>query len=254
MLPSERRARISDRIRTARIVSTDELARSLDVSTETIRRDLLALERHGDVQRVHGGAQSAQLAPVGNEAPFSERVALANSGKVRIGVAAAKLVQPGQTVIIDIGTTALQVARALPYDFVGVVVTCSLLVAMELADRPHIEVLVSGGRLRSGDLALSNSQTTTFFDSIFADVAFLGSGGVDSEAGLTDYYLDEAVTRQSILRNSRMSFVLADSSKIGRIARHRVAGLEHLAGLITDVEPSAAISLALGNGELIIAD
>lgn len=253
MLASERHARISDLLRTSRIVSTDELAKSLDVSTETIRRDLAALERHGVLERVHGGARSAVVPTVGDEPPFLERATIAGTAKSRIGAAAAALIQPGQTIIIDVGTTALQVARSLPYEFAGVVATCSLLAAVELADRPNLEVLVSGGRLRSGDLALSNGQAVNFFDDIYADIAFLGSGGVDAVAGLTDFHLDEAITRRSILRNSRKTYVLADSSKFDRVARHRVAGLDQVTGMITDREPPMDIAQALDPGTLIIA-
>lgn len=252
MLATERHARILDMLRSARTVRTEEIAEALAVSTETVRRDLTALEQRGALERVHGGARSRTLAPVGDEPPFLERSNTAGEAKRRIGAAAASLVRPGQTIIIDVGTTALEVARALPYDLSAVVATCSLLAAVELADRPNLEVLVSGGRLRSGDLALSNTQTVDFFRSIHADIAFLGSGGVDATAGLTDFYLDEAAARRAILSGSTASYVLADSSKFGRVARHRIAGLDEIAGLITEGEPPGPITAALGPGATVL--
>ncbi|MFI6513229.1 DeoR/GlpR family DNA-binding transcription regulator [Streptosporangium sp. NPDC050855] len=241
VLPTERHARIGEALRASRVVSTDDLARELGVSAETIRRDLVLLERRGMLARVHGGATIALGQAAGEEAPFAERTGTAAEAKSRIGRAAAGLARPGQTVVIDVGTTAVQVARALPLDFSGIVATCSLLVAAELSERPGVEVLVCGGRLRAGDLALSNSLAQAFFADLNPDVAFLGSGGVDAVAGLTDYYLDEIATRRIILRNATRSYVLADSSKFGLVARHRVAGLAEFAGLVTEAEPPSAV-------------
>lgn len=223
MLPVERHSRIGEALRASRVVSTDELARRLGVSAETIRRDLVLLERRGILARVHGGATIALARAAGEEAPFTERTGTAPEAKRRIGQAAAALARPGQTIVIDVGTTAVDVTRALPPAFTGIVATCSLLVAAELAERSGVEVLVCGGRLRGGDLALSGPAAQAFFADLHPDIAFLGSGGVDAVAGLTDYYLDEIAVRRTILRNATRSYVLADSSKFGRIARHRVA-------------------------------
>lgn len=245
MLVSERRARIVEMLRERRNVSTEEFAIALEVSTETIRRDLLALDTAGVLDRVHGGASSAISARTDDEASFTIRSGSERAAKLRMATAAAKLVRSGQTIVIDVGTSAAAVARALPYDLECVVATNSLLVAAELADRPKIEVLVSGGRLRAGDLALSNAQTNAFFAEIFADLAFLGSGGVDAAAGLTDFHLDEAAVRRVILGNAAQSFVLADASKFGRIARHHIADLGELSGLITDLAPPADIECAV---------
>jgi DeoR/GlpR family transcriptional regulator of sugar metabolism len=148
-------------------------------------------------------------------------------------------------VVIDVGTTALEVARALPITFRGTVATCSLLVAAELAGRPTVEVLVSGGRVRAGDLACSNAQALSFFADLRPDVAFLGSGGVDTGTGLTDFHLDEVATRRIILANTARSYVLADSTKFGRVAPHRVCGLEEFDGLITDEMTSAPLRAAI---------
>ncbi|MFB9676071.1 DeoR/GlpR family DNA-binding transcription regulator [Streptosporangium vulgare] len=241
MLPTERHSRIGEVLRACRVVSTDDLARELGVSAETIRRDLVLLERRGTLARVHGGATIALGQAAGEEAPFAERTGTAADAKRRIGRAAAGLARSGQTVVIDVGTTAVQVARALPLDFSGIVATCSLLVAAELSERPGVEVLVCGGRLRAGDLAISNSVAQAFFADLNPDIAFLGSGGVDATAGLTDYYLDEIATRRIILRNAARSYVLADSSKFGLVARHRVVDLWETAGLITEAEPPPAI-------------
>ena len=239
MLPAERRARILDSLRGTRVVSTEDLAQSLSVSGETIRRDLAGLERQGLLARVHGGAALGSV-PAGEEASFAERAASGSEAKERIGRAAAALVEPGQLIVIDVGTTAARVARALPMDLVATVATCSLLAAIELAERPNLEILVCGGRLRGGDLALSNTVAQAFFADLNPDIAFLGSGGVDAR-GVTDFHFDEAMVRKTIVKNAAASYVLADSTKFDRLARHRVAGWDTLAGLITDQEPPTSI-------------
>ncbi len=226
----------------------------LNASIETVRRDLMALERRGVLTRVHGGAVNAGSPFAGEEPPFADRTVLAREGKMAIGRVGAGLVCPGQTLVFDVGTTALEVARALPLNFHGTVATCSLLVADELADRRNVEVLVSGGRVRGGDLSLSNAQTVAFFEDLRADVAFLGSGGVDAAAGLTDYHLDEVASRRVIIANAAQRYVLADSSKLDLVAPHRVCGLDAIDGVITDrAAPSALENAVQRAGGVIIA-
>jgi DeoR/GlpR family transcriptional regulator of sugar metabolism len=176
---------------------------------------------------------------------FSERTHTNADAKARIGQRAAALLMPGQTVVIDVGTTALALARAIPNTWTGTVATCSLLVALELGDRQGIDVLVCGGRIRAGDLAISNHIARSFFADLYPDVAFLGSGGVDAHAGVTDYHLDEVDVRRAILRNARQSWVLADSSKFGHVAQHRVAPFTSVSGVITEAQPGAALTSAI---------
>lgn len=255
VLASERHARITEMLRDSGVVSTEQFALALDVSTETIRRDLVMLDRVGLLERVHGGATATLAQPVGDEAPFSKRSGQENEAKRRMGISAATLVRPGQTIAIDIGTSAVCVARALPRDFSGIVATNSLLVAAELADRPNLQLLVSGGKIRAGDLALSNATTNAFFADLYPDIAFLGSGGIDETVGLTDFHFDEVTTRKIIIANSTRSFVLADATKFGRIARHRVASFEQIAGLITDEAPPEPIAKAIASagGTVLLA-
>ncbi|MEU7876754.1 DeoR/GlpR family DNA-binding transcription regulator [Microbispora bryophytorum] len=244
MLPAQRHQRIIEALGRKGTVRTEGLAALLGVSHETVRRDLALLERRALLVRVHGGATPAPSG-TGEERSYLERSTSQSEAKAVIGELAARLLRPGQTVIIDAGTTAVHVARAVPPSFRGVVATCSLLVAAELAGRPGVEVLVAGGRVRQGDLAVSNAQTLGFFQDLRADVAFLGSGGVDAEAGLTDYFLDEVATKRVILAGTARTYVLADSSKHGRVATHRVCALDGLSGLITDEEPPPALASAL---------
>lgn len=243
VLAAERHARIVEIVRSAQIVSTEDLVRELDVSGETVRRDLLTLEGRGLLTRVHGGAVTIE--PMGSEPSFEHRTQHGTAAKTRIGEAAATLVRDGQTIMLDVGTTALAVATALPADLTATVVTNSLVVAAELAGRPGLELLVSGGRVRAGDLALSGPPTAALFAKLHPDIAFLGSGGLHPEAGLTDFYLDEVHVRQTVLRNARRSYALVDAEKFGRIATYEVTDLHALTGVIVDRKPEGSLMQAL---------
>ncbi|RKT87109.1 DeoR family transcriptional regulator, glycerol-3-phosphate regulon repressor [Saccharopolyspora antimicrobica] len=251
MLVAERHDRINQAIRSGRVISTAEFSELLKVSPETIRRDLAELESKGVLTRVRGGA--VRTGHLGDEAPFLERSSTAQQAKSVIGRMAAQLVQPGQTVVIDVGTTAVELARSIPKDFTGVVATCSMRVATELADVPGVELHVSGGRMRRGDLALSGPVAHDFFQEIHADIAFLGSGGLAAGAGLTDFHLEECHARRAMIRNCAASYALVDSTKHQRVAPYRVAALDQLTGVVTDQEPPAELvrAIAEAGGRII---
>jgi DeoR/GlpR family transcriptional regulator of sugar metabolism len=251
LLAAERHRRIVAAIHADGAISTDELARRLGVSQETVRRDLTLLEQRRALRRVHGGA-----APT---AAGDERLTLDGhrgtdaGSETPIVARATQLVEPGQTLVLDIGPMAVAVARGLPPSFHGTVATCSLLVAAELAHRADIEVLVCGGRVRGGDLAVSNATAVAFFADLRADLAFLASGGIDARAGLTDHHLDEVATRRTIIEHSARSYVLAPASALGRVAPHRVCGLSEVSGVITDAPVPAELAAALDGAHLVLS-
>ena len=250
MLPVARHGAIVEAVNSATTISTDQLVQLLGVSAETVRRDLALLEERGALRRVHGGAASIQNRTA--EASFSERASAQHAAKIYMARIATDLLVNGQTVTIDIGTSAVEVARAIAPGWRGTVATPSLLVAAELAGRSGIDVLISGGRVRGGDLACANAHAKALFADLYADIAFVGSGALDAAAGLTDYHLDEVDIRRTIIANSARSYVLADSSKLGHIAPHRVCGLDAVSGLITD-SPAPAITAAINDagGEVL---
>lgn len=253
MLAVERRSKLTEMVVGAGALTTEELAVGLDVSIETIRRDLLALDSGGVVSRVHGGAVANRPQPVvESEAAFDVRIAENISAKQRIARAAAALIPDNGITMLDVGTTALLVAREVPRMKEGTVVTTSLRVATELSTRPGFKVLMTGGQLRGDDLNLSGQAAVDFFEGVFFDVALLGSGGVDADAGLTDYYLDETAARKVAIRNARQSFVLADSSKFQRVAPYQVCGFDAVTGVIVDREPPARLQAALQKADAVI--
>jgi len=251
MLPTQRRQAILAEVRQAKAVSADELARRFGVSLETIRRDLRGLRDRGLLERVYGGALSVRS----TEGSFAARSSLHPERKLAIARLAATLVGPEDTIVIDVGTTALEVARALPATFEGRVLTNSVPVAMELAGRREIELLLCGGQVRHGDGACAGAHAEAFFAEFYADRAFLGSGGVHPEAGLTDYYPAEVVTRRTIIEHTAASYVLADSSKLGVIAVHRVCPLDRVTAVLTDgeTEPGAHEALTSAGATVLRA-
>ena len=238
MMPTQRRQAILAQVREQAAVSAEQLARQFGVSVETIRRDLRRLQRDGLLERVYGGATR----PSGrsSEGSFAARSTRHIERKRAIAALAASLVEPEETIVIDIGTTALEVARALPSGFRGRVLTNSVPAAMELSGRDDIELLLSGGQIRPGDGACSGAHAESFFAEFYADRAFLGSGGVHPGAGLTDYHPAEVITRRTIIEHTAKSYVLADSSKLGVIAVRRVCQLDQIAAVLTDDAENAA--------------
>ncbi|WP_396931805.1 DeoR/GlpR family DNA-binding transcription regulator [Mycolicibacterium sp.] len=243
MLPVARQEAIVAAVSSGQVISTDDLVQRLGVSAETVRRDLALLEERGVIRRVHGGAAAVDQRRA-MEPSYTERSVIRHQAKAQLAKVAVGLLENGQTVVLDIGTTAVAVAQAIPRGFTGTVITPSLPVAVELADRPGIEVLLAGGRVRAGDLACSNAHTKAFFADVYPDIALLGSGGVDARAGLTDFHLDEIDVRRTIIANSARSYILADSSKLGQVAPHRVCDLSAVDGLITDQSTDAAVAAA----------
>jgi DeoR family transcriptional regulator, fructose operon transcriptional repressor len=253
MLPTQRRQAILAQVREQSAVSADDLSRQFGVSVETIRRDLRRLGERGLLERVYGGATR----PSGrsSEGSFAARSTRHIDRKRAIAALAASLVEPEETVVIDVGTTALEVARALPAGFRGRVLTNSVPAAMELSARTDVELLLCGGQVRSGDGACGGAHAEAFFAEFYADRAFLGSGGVHPQAGLTDYYPAEVVVRRTIIDHTALTYVLADSSKLGEIAVHRVCTLDRLTAVITDdaENPDARAALAAADVTLLRA-
>lgn len=253
-MPAERRLEISELLASKRSVRIDELAERFDVSRETIRRDLITLEDRGVIERVHGGGIRHEFAS--SEPPFEERLIQQADQKTAIATLACSLIETASTVFLDVGTSVARVAELLPERFKGEVITNSVLAAQMLAGRSDLSVFLSGGRLRHGDMALSGPTAATILRDVFVEVALLGSGGVDAEHGLTDFYPDEIDARRAIIQNARKSLVIADSSKIGKVATHRVSSLERLTGVITDdgIPPDEASAIRALDVELHVAE
>jgi DeoR/GlpR family transcriptional regulator of sugar metabolism len=212
-------------------VSVAELSAATGVSEMTIRRDLDELEQEGLLKRVHGGA--VRVASRSYEPAYALRAGRNVEAKERIGARAAALVSEGEAVMIDVGTTPLALARALP-DIPLTVVTPDLRVANVLAGKREIRLILTGGVLRPGEQSLVGPLAEHAFEDLLCDTAFVTGGGIDVKAGLTEYNLDDAHLKRAAIAGSPRCVVLADSSKLGVVAFARVCPAERVDLLVTD--------------------
>lgn len=248
MLPNERRQLILDRLRQDGRVIAKDISHELDVSEDTIRRDLRELAQEGLLQRVHGGALPASPAI----ADFAEREAIGPEEKVAIGRAAAALVEPGQVVILDGGTTAVQVARHLPPTLRATVVTHSARTAVELVSHPTVEVILIGGKLFKHSIVSVGAAAIEAIQQIRADLFFMGATGIHPEVGLSTGDYEEAQVKGALSRQAADTFVLASQEKLGAASPYIIAPLTEVSGLVVSsaadegaLQPMRAIGLSI---------
>ena len=213
-------------------VGVSEASGSIRVSQMTIRRDLQVLARAGLAVRVHGGAVPA--ASTSYEQPFSGRAERNVEAKQRIGAVAAGLVGDGETVILDVGTTAMQVASALVGRRNLTVLTPSLRALSLLEDQEGIQLMTTGGVLRRGELSLTGELAEKAFSDFRFDTFIMGVGGIHPAHGLTEFNPADARVKKCALASASRCVVVADHSKLGRIAFSRIAPLSAATYLVTD--------------------
>ena len=239
MLASQRKEYLLGVLKETGQIIAKSVSQELGLSEDTIRRDLRELASEGRLQRVHGGALPASAA-VGD---FAARQQLAPDGKVAIGRAAAKLVRPGQVVILDGGTTTLQLARHLPPDLQATVVTHSPTIAVALVEHPSIEVVLIGGRLFKHSVVAVGAGAIEAIARIRADLYFMGVTGIHPQAGLSTGDLEEAHVKRALIASAAETYVLVSAEKLNAASPYVIAALTEVDGMI--VEPGvAAESLA----------
>ncbi len=237
MLRAQRQSGIVDHLSAKGFASVAELGQSFGVSEMTIRRDLAELEQRGLLQRKYGGAAASEADFF--EMPFQAKNALYVAEKQRIGRAAAALVQPAETVLLDSGSTTGQVAAYLK-NLRLTVVTTGLNIASELLRAQRIELHLAGGMLRKATLGLVGPRTDEFLSTIRADWLFLGVDGVDVFGGYTVPDVINASTKRAMIAASRKTVVVTDHSKLGRNTLCNIAPLNAASLLITGQEADAA--------------
>jgi DeoR/GlpR family transcriptional regulator of sugar metabolism len=245
MFVEERQQGILDRLRTHGKVTVDELTSAFGVSAPTVRADLAALEARRLLRRTHGGALSATASQ--HEPPYAERAVAQADEKQRIGQAAAALVTPGETILLDAGTTTHEIGLALVVSGKSdiTVVTNNLPTAVALMDAPGLEVIVIGGQIQPRRRALLGPLAVEFLRPIRADWLFLGVSGVDAAGGLTAADFDAVQVKRAMLAAAASVVVTADASKIGQVAFAHIAPLTAASLLLTDgvVEETTLASL-----------
>lgn len=223
-------------------VAVGDLADDLDASPATIRRDLVHLEQQRLLERTHGGAIAHA---VSYELPLRYKGVRHSEAKRRIAVEAASYVSEGMAIGLTGGTTATEVARALADQRKLTIVTNALNIAAELAVRPRLKLIVTGGVVRSESYELSGTIAEASLTGLNLDVAFIGVDGIDAKAGCTTHQEVEAHTNEVMIKRARRVVVVADSSKIGKVAFARICEATAVSELITDDAADAAAVRAL---------
>jgi len=254
MYAEERQQAMAELVADRGRVSVNELAGTYDVTTETIRRDLSALESLGLVRRVHGGVVPAGRLTV-IEAALSERDSANTDAKRRIAEAALAYLPPaGATVLMDAGSTTSRLAGILPADRPLIVITHAVPVAATLVALPQIEVHLLPGRVRMTTHAAVGADTVAALAGLRADVAFMGANGITLDHGFTTPDRDEAAAKRAMIAAGRRVVVLADASKFGIESPVRFATLDQVDVLITTEIPRADHRQLTGAGiEVVIA-
>ncbi len=226
-------------------VEAKALADELGVDASTIRRDLDALEREGQAQRTHGGARPT---PGGTaKLPYTMKEGERLTEKAAIGQAAADRVRDGQTVILDSGSTTYEVARALRNHTGLTVITNDLRIAKYIAETPGMRLLVTGGELLGSVFTLVGERAIAFLSDYTADWAFLGADAIDIEAGVTNMNTLEVPLKRAMITAAGHAVVVADSSKFGRRALAKVAGLDEITNILTDSDLTPTDSQQFGD-------
>jgi DeoR family transcriptional regulator, aga operon transcriptional repressor len=231
MRQADRFSLIVERLSTDGSVDVGDLAGELGVSPATVRRDLSLMEDQRLLARTHGGAVAHGVL---YELPLRYRSARHQEQKARIARAVAELIPDGVAVGMTGGTTTTEVARALADRNRLTVVTNSLSIASELAVRPNLKLVVTGGVARTESYELVGPLAESALANLNLDVVVLGVDGIAVEAGYTTHHEVEAHTNRALIARARRVIVAADSSKIGQVAFARICGVEEVDELICD--------------------
>jgi DeoR family transcriptional regulator, glycerol-3-phosphate regulon repressor len=219
-------------------VSVDALATHFDVTLQTIRRDLAELAADGRLQRVHGGAiLPSTIANIG----YEDRRGLNDEEKAAIAARCVRDIPNGCSLFLNIGTTTEAVAHALMGHRGIMVLTNNMNVANILVENPDCEIIVVGGLLRRSDGGLVGTVTTQAIQQFKFDLAVISCSALDVDGDMLDYDIQEVGVSQTILRQSRRSFLVADHSKFDRRAPARIGSLAQVDCFYTDASPPASL-------------
>jgi DeoR family transcriptional regulator of aga operon len=247
LLVEERRRMIVELVEQQGRATVEELATRFGTSTVTIRADLDALARSSAIARSHGGA--LPVAPTTNDTPLNIKETRWHAQKLRIGQAAAKMIQDGETIILDSGSTTVEIARQIrQMKFESLtVITNALNIAMELTGMPQIRVMMLGGMLRQTSYSLVGPDAEQALAKLSADRLFLGVDGLDPEVGVTTPDRLEAALNALMIRVSRQTIAVLDASKLGQRSLSVITPVKNLDMVISDSSAPAETVEALRN-------
>jgi DeoR family glycerol-3-phosphate regulon repressor len=242
MTLNPRQRSLLEQVRLKGTISVEELALQLGVTPQTVRRDVKQMEEARLLARYHGGVG---LPSSVKNIDYGQRQLLNSDAKQRIAGAVAAQVPNGCSLLINIGTTTEEVARALAHHQGLHVVTNNLNVAAILADNSDCEVIVAGGVVRARDRGIVGEATIDFIRQFKVDIGIIGISSIDEDGSLRDFDAREVKVAQAIIEQSREVWLVADRDKFGRKALVRMAELSQIDVLFTDAPPPAAFKRVL---------
>ena len=233
MLKEERQRTILNEVELHNRVLLTDIAEKLDVSVDTVRRDVKELDAENRLRKVHGGAVSLGFA---NYSPSRNNV-YALDEKTEIAQKAISLIKENSVVLIDGGTTCLELARLLPADLGLTCFTLSLPVAMELLNKPRVETIFIGGKLSKDSLITIGASTIHQLSQIKVDRSFIGTGYVDPKFGLTEFDWDIVQTKKAVIAASKKTVLLCISEKLNSQHRFKTCSLNDVDTMVTELAP-----------------
>ncbi|WP_238652123.1 DeoR/GlpR family DNA-binding transcription regulator [Paenibacillus piscarius] len=233
----ERKQTILDELELAGKVQVHSLAERFGVTTETIRRDLDRLEKEGRLRKVYGGA--VRIRSENYEPTFMKRSQMNLAGKQEIGRLAASLIQDGETVILDNGTTTLEIMRALKDRAQVTVITNSVPVLNCALEQFQGKVIFAGGEVNAAYRAAVGVTAHDLLGQFKVNKAFISAGGLSLSEGITDYHLEEALISRKMMERAEESILVADHTKFGVTTFAQIAPVAHISMVLTDSGCSA---------------
>ncbi len=237
MLKEERQNYILDKVREKNKVKSNELAIELNVSEDTIRRDLNQLSHNGLILKVHGGALSTHQ----NIHQFNESSIFNRENKIKVARKAISFLKDGQVVIMSGGTTNLELSRLIPQNLKLTIYTYSLPIAMRLVEHPNVEIILIGGKLHKKALVTVGVNVIKILSKIKADICFLGTSGIDLEEGVTEVGYEVSFVKRVMIASSQNVISLVTSDKLNTTQRYPICDLNDIHKIITELEPGDPI-------------
>lgn len=235
MLAIERRKEILTRLEAEGKVLVSELAKDFEVTEETIRRDLEKLDKEGLASKTYGGAVSKHTATL--DLPYKIRIGVNVDEKQRIADSVAQMISDGERIMLDSSSTAIYIIKKLKEKKNLTVITNSVVILLELADKSDWTVLSTGGNLKEGALSLTGSSAEKMIRSYHVDTAICSCKGVDMEIGVTDSNEKDSLIKQAMFASAERKILAADTLKLSKKSFVRVCEFSDIDYLVTDQKP-----------------
>jgi len=246
MLAANRYEEIMKLLNKDRFVKVSQLSKLFNVSEETVRRDLDKLEKDGLLKKLHGGAVPVNITSVNNIKPIKERIEENISEKSVIAKLAYDLIEDGDTLILDTGSSILHLARILDEKNVTVI-TNDVSIAYELSQKENVNLIITGGNLKPNSYTIIGPECEKAIASFNVNKLFLSTSGIKLQQGLTTSNKTDAHIKQRMIASADKTICLADHSKFGKVALVTFADISDLDMIVTDCKPDNSYLEALSN-------